>query len=85
MIFAALAVLIWQLSDLSRADPRLARPLLLTILACEILLSAMSWIYFFAGPGVMSLLIVLCLGMALLMLSRLHQPAIAKERKIYAT
>src|SRR5262249_14983167 len=57
VVFAVLAVLMWQLSNLSRAEPRKALPLILTVLVCTILLDILSWSYFFAGPGVMSALI----------------------------
>ncbi|MBV8055361.1 MAG: hypothetical protein JO071_09000 [Deltaproteobacteria bacterium] len=63
-VFAVLAVLMWQLSGLSRADSRQALPLIVTVLVCTILLDILSWTYFFAGPGVMSALISLCLGLA---------------------
>jgi hypothetical protein len=64
VVFAVLAVLMWLLSSLSRADPRQALPLIVTMLVCTILLDILSWTYFFAGPGVMSALISLCLGLA---------------------
>ena len=41
VVFAILAVLIWQLSNLSRTEPRQAVPFVVTILITEILLSAM--------------------------------------------
>jgi len=64
VLFAALAVLMWQLSSLSRGEPRKALPLIVTVLVCTILLDVLSWTYFFAGPGVMSALIGLCLAVA---------------------
>jgi hypothetical protein len=64
VLFAVLAVLIWQLSSLSRAEPRKALPLIVTLLVCTLLLDFLSWTYFFAGPGVMSALIALCLALA---------------------
>jgi len=63
VLFAAL-VLMWQLSSLSRAEPRKALPLIVTLLVCTTLLDILSWTYFFAGPGVMSALIALCLVLA---------------------
>jgi hypothetical protein len=65
ILFAVLAVLMWQLSSLSQAEPRRALPLIATLLVCTILLDVLSWNYFFAGPGVMSALISLCLGFAI--------------------
>jgi hypothetical protein len=76
VVFAILAVLIWQLSNLSRQEPTHAMPLITTILVAEILLSAIGWEYFFAGPGGMSILIAACLIAALLGLRKKEQPAI---------
>jgi len=66
VVFAVLAVLMWQLGNLSRAEPGRALPLIATILVCTALLDVLSWAYFFAGPGVMSALITLCLAVSLL-------------------
>src|SRR5215472_5089601 len=66
VVFAVLAVLMWQLSNLTRTEPRRGLPLIVTILVCTLLLDVVSWAYFFAGPGVMSVLISLCLAIALL-------------------
>lgn len=65
VVFALMAVLIWQLGDLSKTAPRQAAPLIVTILVGEVLLSAIGWEYFFAGPGGMSILIAACLVAAL--------------------
>jgi len=80
VVFAVLAVLIWQLSNLSKTAPRQAVPLIGTILAAEVLLSAIGWEYFFAGPGGMSILIGACLIVAILGLRRVDQPAIQTSR-----
>lgn len=80
VVFAILAVLIWQLSNLSREEPRHAVPLITTILVAEILLSAIGWEYFFAGPGGMSILIAACLVAAILGLRRVDQPASQTSR-----
>jgi hypothetical protein len=80
VIFAVLAVLIWQLSNLSRTAPRQAVPMIVTILVAEILMSAIGWEYFFAGPGGMSILIGACLIAAILGLRRADQPAIQTSR-----
>jgi hypothetical protein len=80
VVFAILAVLIWQLSNLSREEPRHAVPLITTILVAEILLSAIGWEYFFAGPGGMSILIAACLVAAILGLRRIDQPASQTSR-----
>jgi len=83
--FAVLAVLIWQLSNLSRTDPRQAVPLIVTILVAEILLSAVGWEYFFAGPGGMSILIGACLATSLFGLRRNDQPMLATSRAAKAS
>ena len=75
VVFTILAVLIWQLGNLSREEPKHAVPLIATILVAEILLSAVGWEYFFAGPGGMSILIGACLIAALLGLRKKEQPA----------
>jgi uncharacterized membrane protein YoaK (UPF0700 family) len=80
VVFAVLAVLIWQLSSLSKTEPRQAAPFIVTILVAEILLSAVSWEYFFAGPGGMSILIAACLTAALLGIRKNDQPALATSR-----
>jgi hypothetical protein len=80
VVFAVLAVLIWQLSNLSKTVPKQAVPLIVTILAAEVLLSAIGWEYFFAGPGGMSILIGACLLAAILGLRRVEQPSIQTSR-----
>ena len=80
VIFAVLAVLIWQLSNLSKTSPKQAVPMIVTILVAEILMSAIGWEYFFAGPGGMSILIGACLVAAILGLRRVDQPAIQTNR-----
>ena len=80
VVFAILAVLIWQLSNLSRTEPRQAVPFVVTILITEILLSAIGWEYFFAGPGGMSMLIGVCLVAAIIGLRKVHQPVLQTSR-----
>ena len=80
VVFAVLAVLIWQLSSLSKTAPKLAVPMIITVLVAEILLSVIGWEYFFAGPGGMSILIAACLVAAILGLRRVDQPVIQTNR-----
>jgi len=80
VIFAVLAVLIWQLSNMSKTAPKQAVPFIVTILVAEILMSAIGWEYFFAGPGGMSILIGACLIAAILGLRRVDQPALQTNR-----
>ncbi len=83
VIFLLLAVLMWQLSNLSRKAPRQALPMVAAILVAQIFLDVVSWEYFFAGPGVMSLLIVLCLVTAVIGTYRSEpaMPAISRQVK----
>jgi hypothetical protein len=62
---AVLAVLMWLVGNLSRTDPEAARPLVVTLLVSEIMIGAVSWRYFFAGPIISSVLVTLCLGVTL--------------------
>jgi uncharacterized membrane protein YoaK (UPF0700 family) len=80
VIFVVLAVLIWQLGNLSKTAPRQAVPMIVTILVAEILFSAVGWEYFFAGPGGMSILIGACLVAAILGLRKVEQPSIQTSR-----
>ncbi|MGH7923773.1 MAG: LIC_13387 family protein [Candidatus Binatus sp.] len=80
VVFGIIAVLIWQLGTLSRAEPRQAMPLIVTMLIAQILLDVVSWEYFFAGPGTMSVLIAACLAASLLGLRKSDQPAFATSR-----
>jgi hypothetical protein len=54
--------------------------MIVTILVAEILMSAIGWEYFFAGPGGMSILIGACLIAAILGLRRVDQPAVQTSR-----
>jgi hypothetical protein len=83
--FGILAVLIWQLSNLSKTEPRQAVPLIVTIIVAEILLSAIGWEYFFAGPGGMSILIAACLAAGVFALRKNEQPALATSRAVKAS
>lgn len=70
VIFAMMSVIIWLLGSLSVASPRQALSLVATIFVSEVLLGILSWTYFFAGPGVMSILICVCLALAMVSLSQ---------------
>ena len=85
VVFAILAVLMWQLGTLSRIEPRHAAPLIVTLLAAQVLLDVVSWEYFFAGPGVMSLLLAACLTAGLLTLGKVTRPASGADRAARAS
>jgi hypothetical protein len=84
VVFAVLAVLMWQLSNLTRTEPRRALPFIVTILICTLFLDILSWVYFFGGPGVMSALISVCLAIAALTSYRSLPTTIAAARKVSA-
>ena len=65
VIFAVLAVLLWQLSNLSRTNSKEAAPLIATILICQIFMSILGWMYFVPPPGIVGGLIAICLMVAL--------------------
>jgi hypothetical protein len=85
VVFVVLAVLMWQLGDLSRTEPRRALPLMATILVCTLLLDVLSWAYFFAGPGVMSALISVCLAIAMLSSYRSRPATVGAVREASAS
>ena len=85
IVFAVLAVLMWQLSNLNRTEPRRTLPFIVTILVCTLLLDVLSWAYFFAGPGVMSALISVCLAIAALGSYRSLPTTIAATREVSAS
>lgn len=80
VVFGVLAVLIWQLSTLSRTEPKQAVPFIVTILVAETLMSAIGWEYFFAGPGGMSILIGACLIAAIFGLRKVDKPVLQTSR-----
>jgi hypothetical protein len=60
----------WQLSTVSRRDPRLALPMAVTLqLGCVGLL-VVSWWFFFGGPILMSVIAVLCSTVGVVALAR---------------
>jgi hypothetical protein len=62
--FVLLAVLCWQLAGLSRAEPSVARPLLITLFVISIPITALSWTNFFLAPQLCSTAATLLLGAA---------------------
>jgi len=59
-----LAILFWLLPA-AVTDPRRARTVLGVILAAFVALVALDWVYFFAAPLVLAVVIALCLALAL--------------------
>jgi hypothetical protein len=58
------AVLFWQLATLARTDPVKARPFVATLLAAYCAFVMLYWIYFYAGPILVTTGIVVCLALA---------------------
>jgi hypothetical protein len=60
------AVLLWQIATLAKANARIVRPLLITFTLAYLAFTLNSYIYFFAGPVIVELLVVACLAAAIL-------------------
>jgi hypothetical protein len=58
------AILCWQLSTLSRSQPSVARPLILTLFVISIPMTVLAYTNFFAAPAVFSTVATLLLGAA---------------------
>ena len=61
---AALTVFCWQVGNLSEKYPSQARPFVITLLAANVLIGILAWIYFFIVPVVLSTLAAACLVLA---------------------
>jgi hypothetical protein len=59
------AIVFWQLSSLAKTDSYRLRPIYATFLLAFVAFAVNSYIYFFAAPVVVELMIALCLGMAI--------------------
>lgn len=58
------AFLAWHLGDVARADPRAGGSLGWVFFVVQLAIMALSWIYFFAAPIVLSALVAACVGAA---------------------
>src|SRR6266849_5031336 len=68
--FALLGVIAFQLSGISRRDPRQALPMAITLQIGCVASAVLSWLFFFAAPIVVSLMAVACSTVALAMVAR---------------
>jgi hypothetical protein len=68
------AIVFWQLGSLAKGDASRLRPILATFLVGYLALAVNSYRYIFAPPMIIELLIVVCLGSAILR-SRSTRPA----------
>jgi len=62
VLFLLLAILLWQLGGLAKTDAPRLRPIIAMFLLAFITNAVLGWIYFFAIPAVMSILIAICLA-----------------------
>ena len=58
------AVVLWQLSTLAKTDAARLRPIIAVFCVSLAANAVLSWMYFFAIPVVMALLIAICLALA---------------------
>jgi len=59
------AILFWQLASLAKTDPQRLRPIMGTFLVAYAAIAVNSYTYFFLGPVIFEILIVACLGLAI--------------------
>ncbi|WP_029922759.1 LIC_13387 family protein [Nevskia soli] len=60
----ALALILWQLATLAKADAAKLRPFLLTLAAAYLAIAIITWQYFFIAPLAFSIAITLCILIA---------------------
>jgi hypothetical protein len=65
ILLTAESVVFWQFGSLAKSDPKRLRPILGTFLVAYAVLAVNSYTYFFLGPVIAEILIVLSLGMAI--------------------
>lgn len=59
-----LAVLLWQLASLVKAEPATARPFIGVLCVAFLAFAVLSWLYFFIAPLLVEGVIALLLGLA---------------------
>lgn len=59
-----LAIVLWQLGSLAKTDALRVRPIVASLLIAFIVNAVLAWMYFFAIPLVMSIVISICLALA---------------------
>jgi hypothetical protein len=65
IFLTAESILFWQLASLAKADPHRLRPIMATFLVAYAAIAVNSYTYFFLGPVIFEILIVACLGLAI--------------------
>jgi len=82
--FVLIVTLFWMLSNLSRRAPQEARPLVVALLFAQLCNVIIGFEFFFAGPGVVGAIIVVCLGIAALGLYQAEQPVRGTRQQVDA-
>jgi hypothetical protein len=59
------SIVFWQLASLAKTDARRLQPILITFSVAYSVLAINSYAYFFLGPVIAEILIVACLGLAI--------------------
>jgi hypothetical protein len=59
------SIILWQLASLAKTDARRLRPMMAAFLCAYLALAVNSYTYFFRGPVIAEILIVACLGIAI--------------------
>ncbi len=65
IFLTAESILFWQLGSLAKTDPQRLRPIMATFLVAYAAIAVNSYTYFFLGPVIFEILIVACLGSAI--------------------
>jgi len=66
ILLTAEAVVFWQLGSLAKTGPQRLRPIMATFAVAYAVLAVNSYTYFFLGPVIVEIMIVVCLGLAIL-------------------
>ena len=59
-----LAVLLWQLAQLSKSDPAAAKPLIASLFLAYLGFTVLCGVYFFVAPAAFSAAVAICLALA---------------------
>jgi hypothetical protein len=65
IFLTAEAIVFWQLGTLAKTDAARLRPVMATFMVAYLVFAANSFVYFFAAPVIVEILIAACLGMAI--------------------
>lgn len=68
--FLLQGALLWQVATIARAQPRWARPLVISIFLAVVLTAGVCWRFIFMVPVLFTVVIAACLGAALVAMGR---------------